>query len=76
MDGKVIDIPDPKRASHYYFLIRNSFNKNPYGVFSKTPKSEWRHKLLEELKYSRTYFEDTTEVTTICTNLTGTCIMD
>jgi len=60
MDGKVIDIPNPKRASHYYFLIRNSFNKNPYGVFSKTPKSEWRHKLLEELKYSRTYFENTT----------------
>ena len=43
MAGKVIDIPDPIRAAHYYFLIRNSFNKNPYGVFAKTPKPEWRH---------------------------------
>ena len=58
--GKKIDIPDPLRAARYFYVIRTAFNKNPYGSFSKSPKKDWGTKLIEELRYSRSFFDGVT----------------
>lgn len=57
--SKEIEIPDPKRAAMYYYVIRCSFNKNPYNSFSMSPKKEWREDLIKELRYSRERFNAT-----------------
>ena len=46
-----IDIPDPHRAVKYYYCIRNAFNRVPTNNFST--HSDWKIKLIDELKYSR-----------------------
>ena len=58
--GKTIDIPDPRRAARYFYLIRTAFNKSVHGAFSKQPKKDWGDQLTEELKHSRTYFDGVT----------------
>ena len=58
--GKEIEMPDPRRAARYFYVIRTAFNKNPYGSFSKSPKKDWGTKLIEELKYSRSFFDGVT----------------
>ena len=56
---KDIEIPDVTRAAKYFYCIRNGFNKIPTGTFSKT--STWNtSEIIENLKYSRTFFDDTT----------------
>ena len=56
---KDIEIPDVARAAQYFYCIRNAFNKIPYGTFSKT--STWNtSEIIENLKYSRTFFDNTT----------------
>ena len=58
-DTKNIEIPDVARAAQYFYSIRNGFNKIPTGTFSKT--STWNtSEIIENLKYSRTFFDDTT----------------
>ena len=57
--SKDIDIPNVKRAAEYFYCIRNGFNKIPTGTFSKT--STWNtSEIIENLKYSRTFFDNTT----------------
>lgn len=59
LEHKDIEIPNVERAAMYFYLIRNAFNKIPYGTFSKT--STWNtNEIIENLKYSRTYFDKTT----------------
>ena len=56
-DNKEIDIPDPKRADQYFYVIRNSFNKNPNNPFSST--SYWKvDEIIKNLKYSRDLIAD------------------
>ena len=51
--------PIPKPAAKYFYSIRNGFNKIPTGTFSKT--STWNtSEIIENLKYSRKFFDDTT----------------
>ena len=59
-ESKKIDIPDPRRAARFFYLVRTAFNKNPYGSFSKSPKKDWGTKLIEELQYSRSFFDGVT----------------
>ncbi len=57
--SKDINIPDVERAAKYFYSIRNGFNKIPTGTFSKT--STWNtSEIIENLKYSRKFFDDTT----------------
>ena len=57
--SKEIKIPDVQRASEYFYCIRNGFNKIPTGTFSKV--SHWdTTEIIENLKYSRTFFDETT----------------
>tara|TARA_R100001086_G_scaffold243302_1_gene171993 strand:+ start:367 stop:1197 length:831 start_codon:yes stop_codon:yes gene_type:complete len=56
---KEIEIPDVERAAKYFYLIRNAFNKIPYGSFSKVAMWDTAE-IIENLKYSRTFFNDTT----------------
>jgi len=56
---KEIEIPDVERAAKYFYLIRNAFNKIPYGSFSKVAMWDTAE-IIENLKYSRTFFDDTT----------------
>jgi|TARA_Y100000310_G_C20517732_1_gene732055 DNA adenine methylase len=51
--GKIIEYPNVERAAAYYFVIKNSFNRNPNNSFSKKATVNWKHELVEELKYSR-----------------------
>jgi|TARA_R100000750_G_scaffold31231_1_gene19982 DNA adenine methylase len=60
MSGKDIQVPDPKRAARYLFLIKLSYNKNPYTAFSKSGKEDWSTKMLAELKISREKFNQVT----------------
>lgn len=49
-----IEYPDPRRAAMYYYVIKNSFNRNPYNPFSKSYKQGlWHTNLIEEIKWSR-----------------------
>ena len=56
---KEIEIPDVERAAKYFYLIRNAFNKIPYGSFSKVAMWDTAE-IIKNLKYSRTFFNDTT----------------
>lgn len=57
--SKEINIPDISRAAKYFYCIRNGFNKIPTGTFSKS--SHWdTSEIIENLKYSRTFFDNTT----------------
>jgi DNA adenine methylase len=58
-ESKEINIPDVDRAAKYFYCIRNGFNKIPTGTFSKS--SNWdTTEIIENLKYSRTFFDKTT----------------
>ncbi len=57
MSSKEINVPDVRRACLYYYIIRNSFNKNPYNPISSAPKKDWRHNLKDELIQSRKHLE-------------------
>ena len=49
-----IQMPDPRRAAIYYYVIKNSFNKNPYNPFTKSEKrGVWTSELAEEVKWSK-----------------------
>ena len=58
--SKKIDIPDPRRAARYFFLIRTAFNKSVHGSFSKHSKKGWGDALIKELKHSRQFFNKVT----------------
>ena len=50
--------PDPKRAAKYYYVIKNSFNKNPYNPFSKSDKQHlWHTELSSEVAWSRRHLD-------------------
>ena len=44
-------IPDVKRASKYYYTVRNSFNRIPTNAFST--HSDWDTELIKDLEFSR-----------------------
>jgi DNA adenine methylase len=44
-------IPDVRRASKYYYTVKNSFNRIPTNAFST--HSDWDTKLIKELEFSR-----------------------
>ena len=48
-----VNIPDARRAAIYYYVIKNSFNRNPYNPFSKSEKKLWTSKLIDEIAWSR-----------------------
>ena len=54
--NKVIDIPNPKRAAEYYYIIRNAFNNNFMQPISKY--QEWTREFISDINYSRTYFDN------------------
>ena len=37
----------------YYYVIKNSFNKNPYNPFTKSAKNVWHSELKDEIAWSR-----------------------
>jgi len=45
------DIPDYKKAAHYFYIIRNSFNNVPLGTFSKD--TYWGTNIIRELRMSK-----------------------
>jgi len=47
-----LEIPDPKRAARYYYLIRCSFNHNPLNPYAKT-SSNWNRDLVNDLSATR-----------------------
>ena len=49
--NKTIDIPDPKRAACYYYVIKCAFNNSCHNPISK--EADWNIKMLEDLKHSR-----------------------
>jgi len=49
-----VQTPDARRAAIYYYVIKNSFNRNPYNPFSKSEKNGiWHSELLEKIKWSK-----------------------
>ena len=44
-------IPDYKKAAHYFYIIRNSFNNVPLGTFSKD--TYWGTSIIDELRLSK-----------------------
>ena len=57
-ETRVENIPNPKRAARYYYLVRCSFNNNPQGTFSKN-SADWNtENLIKDLKYSRKYLNE------------------
>ena len=53
-----IQMPDPRRAAIYYYVIKNSFNKNPYNPFTKSEKPGiWTSALVEEVRWSKTQLD-------------------
>ena len=51
MNSKKINIPDPKRAACYYYVIKCAFNNSCHNPISK--EADWNRKMLEDLKYTR-----------------------
>jgi len=49
--NKEIDIPDPKRAACYYYVIKCAFNNSCHNPISKA--ADWNVDMLENLKHSR-----------------------
>ena len=54
-----VQMPDPRRAAMYYYVIKNSFNRNPYNPFSKSEKKMWSSELVEEIKWSKKMLDGT-----------------
>tara|TARA_R100000808_G_scaffold9836_3_gene26642 strand:- start:20565 stop:21401 length:837 start_codon:yes stop_codon:yes gene_type:complete len=48
-----VQIPDARRAAIYYYVIKNSFNRNPYNPFSKSEKKLWSSDLIDEIAWSK-----------------------
>jgi len=60
LSSKEFTIPDVTRACLYYYVIRNSFNKNPYlNMAPNTVRKDWKHLLKEELIQSRKHLDGT-----------------
>jgi DNA adenine methylase len=58
LSSKEMTIPDIERACLYYYVIRNSFNKNPYlNMAPNTARKDWKHLLKEELIQSREHLD-------------------
>ena len=53
-----INVPDPERASQYFFIVRNSFNNIPGGSFSKD--TYWDTKIIKDLELSKKKLNGTT----------------
>ena len=53
-----IDIPDPHRAVKYFYCIKNAFNRVPTNNFST--HSDWKIKLIDELRNSRVKLDGVT----------------
>ena len=49
--NKNINMPDPKRAAEYFFVIKCAFNNNFHNPISKD--QEWNIKFLEDINYSK-----------------------
>ena len=47
-----MEIPDPKRAARYYYIIRCAFNHNPMNPFGKV-SSNWNRDLVSDLSETR-----------------------
>lgn len=54
--NKVIEIPNPKRAAEYYYIIRNAFNNNFMQPMSKY--QEWNREFLDDINYSRRFLDN------------------
>lgn len=54
--SKDIDIPNPKRAAEYFYIIKNAFNNNFMQPISKY--QEWTREFIHDINYSREYFDD------------------
>ncbi len=52
-----IDIPDPKRAARYFYLIKCAFNHTVFNPISK--ETEWNINMVDELEPSREKLENT-----------------
>ena len=52
-----IDIPDPKRAARYFYLIKNAFNHTVFNPISK--EAEWNINMVKDLEASRDKLENT-----------------
>jgi len=52
-----IDIPDPKRAARYFYLIKNAFNHTVFNPISK--EAEWNINMVRDLEASRDKLENT-----------------
>jgi len=53
---KVIDIPNPKRAAEYYYILRNAFNNNFMQPMSKY--QEWNREFLNSITYSKQFLDN------------------
>ena len=53
---KNINIPNPKRAAEYYFIIKCAFNNNFHNPISKD--QEWNIRFLKDIDYSKEYFDN------------------
>tara|TARA_R110002020_G_scaffold108966_5_gene252341 strand:- start:5323 stop:6150 length:828 start_codon:yes stop_codon:yes gene_type:complete len=53
---KNINIPNPKRAAEYYYIIKCAFNNNFHNPISKD--QEWNIKFLKDINYSKQYFDN------------------
>ncbi len=51
------DMPDPKRAAKYFYIIKNAFNVNFHNPIAK--ESEWNTKMWTCLEMSKKKLEDT-----------------
>ena len=50
-NDKNIDIPDPKRAACYYYVIKCAFNNSCHNPISK--EADWNVNMLDDLRHSR-----------------------
>ena len=54
--SKDIDIPNPKRAAEYFYIINNAFNNNFMQPISKY--QELTREFINDINYSRENFDD------------------
>ena len=52
-----IDIPDPKRAARYFYLVKNAFNHTIFNPISK--EGEWNLNMIKDLQNSRDKLQNT-----------------
>ena len=57
-DIQYIDIPDPKRAAKYYYVIKCAFNHTAFNALSKD--ADWNVQMLHDLDESRKRLDNTT----------------